>query len=78
MTTITFDLPDDIAEQARREGLLTGEVLRELLEEATRAAAMHRLGEMWRATPAALQDAPPLPEDALQALIRAARARRAA
>ncbi|MDR1646900.1 MAG: hypothetical protein LBR88_02545 [Zoogloeaceae bacterium] len=63
MTTITFDLPEDIAEQARREGLLTAEALRELLEEATRAA---------------LQDAPPLPEDALRAIIRATRARRAA
>jgi predicted anti-sigma-YlaC factor YlaD len=78
MTTITFDLPEDIAEQARHEGLLTAEALRELLEEATRAAAMYRLGELWRATPAALQDAPPLPEDDLRAIVRAARARRAA
>jgi hypothetical protein len=78
MTTVTFELPDDIAEQARREGLLTAEILRELLEEATRAAAMCRLGEMWRATPVGERDAPPLPTDALQAIIRAARARRAA
>ena len=36
MTSITIDLPDDIAEQARREGLLSAQAIRELLEEALR------------------------------------------
>ncbi|MDR2165870.1 MAG: hypothetical protein LBO79_09720 [Zoogloeaceae bacterium] len=74
MTTVVFDLPDDIAEQARREGLLSEETFCALLEAATRVAALSRLKEMWAATPADLQDAPPLPAETLQAIIRAARA----
>jgi hypothetical protein len=75
MTTVVFDLPDDIAEQARREGLLSDDALCALLEEATRMAALSRLKGMWSAVPADLQDAPPLPAETLQTIIRAARAR---
>ena len=33
MTTITIELPDDIAEHARREGLLSAQAISQLLRE---------------------------------------------
>lgn len=76
MTTITLDLPEDIAEQARREGLLEPRALRDLIEEATRITAMKRLQGMWRATPASERNVPPPSADELQALIREVRRQR--
>ena len=73
MTTITLELPDDVVERAREEGLLTAQGLCELLEEATRVAAMKRLKDMWQSVPGDRQSAPPLSLDALRAIIREAR-----
>ncbi|MDR1646813.1 MAG: hypothetical protein LBR88_02105 [Zoogloeaceae bacterium] len=39
MTTITLELPDDVAERAREKGLLDPERFRELLEQALSRAA---------------------------------------
>jgi hypothetical protein len=49
MTTITFELPDEVAERARAEGLLDPERFRELLEQAlTHAANASEPGEAGR------------------------------
>lgn len=78
MTTITVDLPDDIAEKARREGLLSTQAIRELIEEATRISAMNRLKGMWQAVPAGQQELDAPTADELQAIIRAVRRQRMA
>jgi hypothetical protein len=39
MTTITLELPDEVAERARAEGLLDPERFQELLEQALPSAA---------------------------------------
>ena len=71
MTTITLDLPDDVAEKARQEGLLSAQAIRELIEEATRISAMNRLKGMWQGVPAAEQDGDAPTADELQTIIRA-------
>lgn len=73
MTTVTIELPEATAAMARREGLLSEEVIRDLLEEATRVAAMKRLQGMWQAVPTDQQDEPPLSGEALEAIIREVR-----
>jgi hypothetical protein len=75
MTTITLELPDEVAERAKAEGLLSAQSLCELLDEATRIAAMNRLKGLWQSSPADQQDMP-LSADALQAIIREARRQR--
>ena len=78
MTIITVDLPDDIAEKARHEGLLSTQAIRELIEEATRISAMKRLKGMWQTVPADQQDLDAPTSDELQAIIRAVRRQRMA
>ena len=56
MTTITLELPDDVAERAREEGLLTAQGLRELLEEATR---IRRMKARFDAPGGRITEAPP-------------------
>mgnify|MGYP001434305917 CR=1 FL=1 len=46
MTTITIELPDDIAEQARREGLLSARAIRGLLEDTLRLRQHDRDGDI--------------------------------
>ena len=77
MARLVIDLPDELVTQARQEGLLTDQAVRQLLEEATRVAAMKRLQRMWQATPEAVRDEVPLSEDELQAIIREVRQARA-
>lgn len=77
MARLVIDLPDELVAQARQEGLLTDQAVRQLLEEATRVAAMKRLQRMWQATPEAVRDEVPLSEDELQAIIREVRQARA-
>ena len=76
MTTVTIELPDAIAAMARREGLLSDEAVRDLLEEATRVAAMKRLQGFWRTVPADRQDEMPLSGETLEAIIREVRQQR--
>jgi hypothetical protein len=77
MTTITLELPDDVAERAREEGLLSAQSLCKLLGEATRIAAMNRLKDLWQSSPADRQDTP-LSADDLQAIISEVRRQRLA
>ena len=76
MSRITLQLPDDVVEKARQEGLLSERAISSLLEEAARISAMRRLAGMWRAVPAEDQAAPS--DDELQAIIRAVRRQRLA
>ena len=41
MKTVTFELPDDIAEMAEEDGLLTSDAFAKILEEALRRQAGH-------------------------------------
>lgn len=43
MTTLTVDLPDNIAQEAKDAGLLTPEALAQLLKDAVRRQAGQRL-----------------------------------
>ena len=76
MTTVTIELPDAVAAMARREGLLSEEAVRDLLEEATRVAAMKRLQGLWQGVPPDRQDETPLSGEALEAIIREVRQQR--
>lgn len=75
MTEVTLSLPDDLAQQAQRAGLLQPEALETLLREAMRARRVDRLFEtMGRLR----SQSPPLTEEDVQAEIQAARAARRA
>jgi hypothetical protein len=78
VSTITLQLPDDVAEKARQEGLLSERAISSLLEEAARISAMRRLAGMWQAVPAERQDQAAPSDDELQAIIRAVRRQRLA
>lgn len=75
MTEVTLKLPDDLAQQARRAGLLQPEALEALLREAMRARRVDRLFETMSRLRA---QTPPLTEAEVQAEIQAARAARRA
>ena len=74
MTNITVSLPDDLAQQARSEGLLQDEVIAALLREAVRRRAGERLSEVMDKL-AAIE--PPLTQEEIDAEIAAYRAERA-
>lgn len=78
MSTFTLELPPDVAEKARQEGLLSVQAISELLEEAARVSAMNRLKGMWQAAPGEEQTRPAPSDDELQAIIRAVRRQRLA
>jgi post-segregation antitoxin (ccd killing protein) len=46
MTTLQFNLPDDLAQRAKTAGLLTDAAIQELLEDAIRRQAGLRLLEI--------------------------------
>lgn len=73
MARVVIDLPDALAEQARREGLLTEQAVHQLIEEATRIAAFKRLKGIWSAVPEQLQGQPAMAPEALQEVIREVR-----
>lgn len=62
MTTITIDLPDDIANQARAAGLLGTEQVLSIFKDSLRAAARNLLFARLDAAP---QDLPPAEQDVL-------------
>ena len=76
MTELVVKLPDDLAERARRAGLLTDTAIQRLLEEAMRREAGRRLQEVAERLHAA--GVPPMSEEEIVAEVKAARAERRA
>ena len=76
MTTLTIDLPDNIAKQAQDAGLLTPEALAQLLKDAVRRQAGRRLLDAAKRIQAA--GIPPLSEEEIVAEVKAVRAERRA
>jgi hypothetical protein len=75
MTEVTVTLPDDLAQQARKAGLLRPEALAALLRDAMRERRIERL---FSTRDKLAQLEPPLTEDEIAAEIEAARAERRA
>jgi hypothetical protein len=75
MTEVTVTLPDDLAQQARKAGLLRPEALAALLRDAMREQRIERL---FSTMDKLAQLEPPLTEDEIAAEIEAARAERRA
>lgn len=69
MTTVTIELPDDLAQEAARAGLLSG---------GAQVAAMRRLQSQWRQTPPDQRDEAPLTADALRTINQEVRRQRLA
>jgi len=76
MTTLTIDLPDNIAKQAKDAGLLTPETLAQLLKEAVRRQAGRRLLDAAKRIQAA--SIPPMSDEEIIAEVKAVRAERRA
>ncbi len=76
MTTLTIDLPDNIAKQAQDAGLLTPEALAQLLKDAVRRQAGRRLLDTAKRIQAA--GIAPLSEEEIVAEVKAVRAERRA
>jgi post-segregation antitoxin (ccd killing protein) len=73
MTQVTIDLPDQLAEQARKEGLLSPAAVQRLIEEAIRRRAGQRF---LRTLDQLAAVAPSLTSEEIQAEIDAARRER--
>lgn len=73
MTSITIELPDDLAARATSEGVLRPPAVVLLIDAATRAAAMARLRGIWSQMDQAGSDAP-LSDEEISIQIKAARA----
>ena len=74
MTTLYLNLPDDLAQRAQNEGLLTDAAIGQLLEEAIRRAAGRRLLQLGQRLQ---QDgAAPMSDDAVVDEVKAVRAAR--
>lgn len=76
MTTLTIELPDNVAREARDAGLLTPEALAQLLKEAVRRQAGRRLMDVAKGIQAA--NIPPMSEEEIVAEVKVARAERRA
>lgn len=76
MTTLTIDLPDNIAQEAKAAGLLTPEALAQLLKDAVRRQAGRRLLDVAKRIQAA--GIPPMSEEEIVAEVKAVRAERRA
>jgi len=78
MTTVEvkLDLPDQVAEEAQREGLLTAQAIARLIEEAIRREAGKKLLDAMQRLRAA--NMPPLTEKDVAAEVQAVRAARRA
>lgn len=76
MTTLTIDLPDNIAKQAKDAGLLTPETLAQLLKEAVRRQAGRRLLDAAKRIQSA--GIPPMSDEEIIAEVKAVRAERRA
>ena len=76
MTTLTIDLPDNIAKEAKDAGLLTPEALVQLLKDAVRRRAGQRLLDVARRIQAT--GISPMSDEEIVAEVKAARAERRA
>ena len=74
MTTLTIDLPDNLAEEAEKAGLLAPDTLEILLREALRRLAVNELFEASDRLVAAAS--PPMTLGEIQQEVDAVRARR--
>ena len=76
MTTLELklNLPDEVAQEARRAGLLTEQAVERLIEEAVRREAGKKLIDAMRRLRAA--NVPPLTEEDVAAEVKAARTAR--
>jgi predicted transcriptional regulator len=72
MTSITIELPDDLAERANRVGVLSNPLVLALIEEATRHAAAQKLRQAWTEMDAA--DGSVMSQDDIAECIKAVRA----
>lgn len=76
MTTLTIDLPDNIAKEAKDAGLLAPETLVQLLKDAVRRRAGQRLLDVARRIQAT--GISPMSDEEIVAEVKAARAERCA
>ena len=76
MTEVMVKLPDELAQRAKRAGLLTDSAIQRLLEEAMRREAGQRLLQVAQRLQAAGVE--PMSEDEIVAEVKAARAERRA
>ena len=74
MTTITADLPDELAKDVEEAGLLASDVFEEIMREALRRKAGREMLEMMEELHAA--NFPPMTMDEIQAEVNAVRAER--
>jgi hypothetical protein len=74
MTTLTIDLPDNLAEEAKRAGLLAPNVIEQLLRETLRQRAVN--GLFSAADKLAAADFPPMTMEEIQKEVNAVRADR--
>lgn len=74
MTTLTIDLPYNIAREAKNAGLLTPDALAQLIEDAVRRRAGQRLLDAASQIQAA--GIPPMSDEEIVAEVKAVRAER--
>jgi hypothetical protein len=74
MTTVRITLPDELAREAERAGLLAPEAVERMLRERLRTSQVSELFEAMDRMQAA--DEPPMTPEEIQAEIRAARVAR--
>ena len=72
MTTLTIDVPDSLAKEARDAGLLAPEVIAGILRDTLRRKRADQLFEA--ADELAAADLPPMAMDEIQAEVKAVRA----
>jgi len=75
MTELVIRLPEDLVQRARNAGLLTDSAIQQLLEDAMRRQAGHRLLDVARRIQGAGVE--PMSMDEINAEVRAVRAKRA-
>ena len=76
MTTVQIELPDQLAEEARRAGLLSQEAIERLMREAIRRQALAELKDAMNRM--ASTDEPEMTPEEIAQEIKAARAERRA
>ncbi|WP_293649282.1 hypothetical protein [Thiolapillus sp.] len=74
MTTLTIDLPDNLAEEAKQAGLLTPNAIENILRETLRRRAVN--GLFSAADKFAAANLPPMTMDEIQEEVNAVRAQR--
>ncbi len=74
MTTLTIDLPDNLAEEAKQAGLLTPNAIESILRETLRGRAVK--GLFTAADKLTAANLPPMTMDEIQEEVNAVRAQR--